>query len=84
MALPIDMSSADSTEEQIFMGIINLYGLTSTTPEEERPDNLNLEYDLEEQSLTITLKLPLIIYNIEAEKQQRFKVSPFIDNPPAS
>ena len=58
MANPIDLSTASSLEQQVYIAALALQNAELVVPEEERPDNASVNFSPEEATVTLTVTLP--------------------------
>ena len=57
MAFPLDLSGLDSLEQQMFVGALAMQQLELSIPEEGRPDRASIDFDTENQTVTVTFSL---------------------------
>lgn len=57
MAAPLDLSAANSLEEQAYRVALEMQKLELALPAENRPDNVQVTFDTEGQNVGIALSL---------------------------
>ncbi len=56
MAAPIDLSTAASLEQQVYLGILEMHKLEQAITD-NRPDNTQVTYDLEAETVALAVNL---------------------------
>lgn len=57
MASPVDLSAIASLEQQMYAAALEMHKLEQAIPAENRPDNIQIEFETEEDTVTITCTL---------------------------
>lgn len=57
MATKIDLSTAANLEEQVYLAVLQLQQLELAVPEDTRPDNTQVDFDTEGQTVTLSVTL---------------------------
>ena len=83
MASTRDLSGYKNLEEQLFVGALVLQKIETTKPEEDRPNNITIDFDTEDQTVSISLTLDTYTATVDGKAQIGVKeyLSEFVENP---
>lgn len=69
MAAPIDLSTAASLEQQVYLGILEMHKLEQAIAADSRPDNTQVTFDLEAETVDLAVNLATTFTVVNGDAQ---------------